>query len=161
LVALITLDGILLTAANSSSERSLQATLVIAAVSIIPLFIGFLFLLQTRFRPQMLEDTFYVEYTRRIGDTAKQGVIATMTKQQISAQELLAAAKGEVSELSKTIASLDHSKPNVLTLRLGEQGYEPDPLQKYLSAFMGFPSFRGMAVIGENEVLHAYLPREA
>lgn len=38
--------------------------LVIAAVANVPIFIGALFLLQTKFRPQMQEDSYYAQYLR-------------------------------------------------------------------------------------------------
>lgn len=63
LVGLVLLDGSFLTAANSiSSPTWASGLLVIAAVMNVPLFLAAIFLLQTKFRPEMQEDEFYSRY---------------------------------------------------------------------------------------------------
>jgi tetratricopeptide (TPR) repeat protein len=62
-VALVVLDGEFLAAAGVVSLSSwLQAVLVIAAVVNVPVFLCCMFLLQTRFRPEMQSDEHYAEY---------------------------------------------------------------------------------------------------
>lgn len=62
-VALIVLDGGFLTAAGVVTEPSwLPSALVIAAILNVPLFLGFMFFLQTRFRPEMQSDEHYSKY---------------------------------------------------------------------------------------------------
>lgn len=66
LIGLIILTGSLLTAAATISTPSwLPAFFAISAVSIIPVFLILIFLLQTKYRPEMQEDTFYSKYLDR------------------------------------------------------------------------------------------------
>ncbi|MBX8621750.1 hypothetical protein K4754_06880 [Pseudomonas glycinae] len=63
LVGLILTDSIFLTATLSLAPQSWErGALVIAAIVNVPLFLSALFLLQTKFRPELQEDTYYHEY---------------------------------------------------------------------------------------------------
>ncbi|WP_339435301.1 hypothetical protein [Pseudomonas orientalis] len=63
LVGLILTDSIFLTATLSLDAQSWErGALVIAAIFNVPLFLGALFLLQTKFRAELQEDSFYHEY---------------------------------------------------------------------------------------------------
>jgi len=63
LVGLILTDSIFLTATLSLDPQSWErGALVIAAILNVPIFLGALFLLQTKFRPELQEDTYYHEY---------------------------------------------------------------------------------------------------
>lgn len=63
LVGLIILEGELLLASGQSYETKwLAAMYGICAMLIIPLFLLLIFLLQTRFRPEMQEDKYYAEW---------------------------------------------------------------------------------------------------
>lgn len=63
LVGLLTVDGIFLLAAAKIDFNSWQSgALVVAAILNVPLFIGALFLLQTKFRPELQEDSYYSTY---------------------------------------------------------------------------------------------------
>lgn len=63
LVGLLAVDGAFLTAATSMDLSSWQSgALTIAAIANVPLFIGALFLLQTKFRPELQEDSYYSTY---------------------------------------------------------------------------------------------------
>ncbi|WP_333850635.1 hypothetical protein [Epilithonimonas sp.] len=60
---LVLLVGLLLTGAKTITEpKWVVPILVISAILIIPIFLYFVFLLQTKYRPQMQEDTFYSKY---------------------------------------------------------------------------------------------------
>ena len=66
LAGLTVVNASFLTAAGIlNTPEWLPALLTIAAVVNVPLFITSLFLLQTRFRPEMQEDTFYSKYLER------------------------------------------------------------------------------------------------
>jgi hypothetical protein len=65
LVGLCVVNGSFLGAAITISITWLQAILVIAAALNVPLFIAAMFLLQTKFRPEMQEDVFYAKYLDR------------------------------------------------------------------------------------------------
>lgn len=60
---LVLLVGLLLAGAKTITEPIwLVPVLVISAILIIPIFLYFVFLLQTKYRPQMQEDTYYSKY---------------------------------------------------------------------------------------------------
>lgn len=63
LVGLIVVNGSFLSSAVAlGSETWESSILVIAAVFNVPMFLGAIFLLQTRFRPELQEDVFYSQY---------------------------------------------------------------------------------------------------
>jgi hypothetical protein len=66
LIGLIAVDGAFLTGAHVISNPPWAAgVLVLAAIANVPIFLLALFLLQTRFRPEMQEDAFYSRYLER------------------------------------------------------------------------------------------------
>lgn len=65
LVGLIVVNASFLLAARQITNPSWAAgVLVVAAIANVPIFIAALFLLQTKFRPQMQEDSYYSQYLR-------------------------------------------------------------------------------------------------
>jgi hypothetical protein len=63
LLGLVATVGIFLTAAIQLEQGSWErSALVIAAIIDVPIFLGALFLLQTKFRAELQEDSFYFEY---------------------------------------------------------------------------------------------------
>jgi len=66
LVGLIVVNASFLLAAQQIAKPDwASSALVIAAISNVPIFIIALFLLQTKFRPQMQEDSYYSQYLER------------------------------------------------------------------------------------------------
>ncbi|MDZ5635010.1 hypothetical protein [Janthinobacterium sp. GMG1] len=66
LVGLIVVNGSFLVAAQQISKPEwASAVLVVAAIANVPIFLFALFLLQTKFRPQMQEDSYYSQYLER------------------------------------------------------------------------------------------------
>lgn len=66
LVSLLALEGALLTAAGTLSTPSwAPGALVVTAIVIIPLFVGALFLLLTKYRKELLDDKYYSEDQQR------------------------------------------------------------------------------------------------
>jgi hypothetical protein len=63
LAGLLTIDSAFLLAASKMDLSSWQSgALTIAAILNVPLFIGALFMLQTKFRPELQEDSYYSTY---------------------------------------------------------------------------------------------------
>lgn len=63
LVGLLSIDSCFLFAAVNMNQTSWQSVaLTVAAIVNVPLFIGAVFLLQTRFRPELQEDSYYSTY---------------------------------------------------------------------------------------------------
>ncbi|WP_318510359.1 hypothetical protein [Photobacterium leiognathi] len=74
LAGLIIVDGsFLLTASKNGLEHWSSSALIIAAILNVPIFLASIFLLQTRFRPEMQEDEYYSKYlaTRYSKETGK------------------------------------------------------------------------------------------
>lgn len=66
LIGLILVNGSFLSAAAIISRPEWAAGfLVVCAAFTVPIFLGALFLLQTKFRPEMQEDTYYAKYLER------------------------------------------------------------------------------------------------
>ena len=66
LAGLVAINGSFLTAAGLIASPSWGAgLLIISAVINVPLFLACLFLLQTKFRPEMQEDSFYSRHLER------------------------------------------------------------------------------------------------
>lgn len=142
-VALIVLDSAFLTAAGVVSAPTwLPAILVIAAISNVPLFLSCMFLLQTRFRPEMQSDDHYSEY---LAQKEKAKSLALQVRVQMNAAGLnfLDLVQGQtmpsaavdsirplVEELSQSVKSLQNEQdsnarvdPDSLRdLALGELG---------------------------------------
>lgn len=63
LAGLVLVDGLFLgTAVSITGADWIKAILVIASILNVPIFLGCLFLLQTKFRPEMQEDSYYSKY---------------------------------------------------------------------------------------------------
>ena len=66
LVSLIALEGALLTAAGALNSPSwAPGALIVTAIVIIPLFVGALFLLLTKYRKELQDDKYYSEDQKR------------------------------------------------------------------------------------------------
>jgi hypothetical protein len=63
LVGLVLIDGCFLgTALYLSGSEWARIVLIMASIINVPLFLGAIFLLQTKFRAELQEDTFYSQY---------------------------------------------------------------------------------------------------
>jgi len=75
LVGLIIINGSFLSTATLLNEKNyvLSAVLVLASVVNVPLFLVSIFLLQTKFRPEMQEDSFYSKYIdKKFGNSKRE-----------------------------------------------------------------------------------------
>jgi hypothetical protein len=98
LTGLLAIDTCFLVAASRFSEQSWQATgLTIAAIFNVPLFLAAVFLLQTRFRPELQEDAYYSNYISQ----------KTNVKIQVHKDEVSIASIAQ--RLERIEANLSHS----------------------------------------------------
>lgn|SRR5690348_4736380 len=92
LIGLFVTNGSFLFAARQIEHPSWgSAMLLIAAVANVPVFIGSLFLLQTKFRPQMQEDSYYSRYLdeeRKFGSVSK-----SLSRREVDAEIAAAVEK--------------------------------------------------------------------
>ncbi|MGL0936190.1 hypothetical protein ABMX80_22020 [Vibrio vulnificus] len=96
LVGLIVVNGSFLSSAVAlGSEAWESSVLVIAAVFNVPMFLGAIFLLQTRFRPELQEDVFYSQYLDK-----KSNQIVTVKKDESQDANAL---KDEVKRLESLL----------------------------------------------------------
>ncbi len=101
LVGLFIIDGLFLTTAKLVDQPNwLAPLLVIAAVVNVPLFLICIFVLQTRFRPEMQEDAFYSTYIQA----------------QLTTQKEVGAAHSqlELAETKDELASLEENYQDTL-----------------------------------------------
>ena len=96
LAGLVLVNGSFLVAATQIAQPTwVPGALVAAGIVNVPLFLLAIFLLQTRFRPEMQEDSFYSRYleSKKTGNTAR----------EISA-ESFALIREDISKLEKVVA---------------------------------------------------------
>ena len=117
LVGLILVNGSFLVAAQQISKPEwASATLVVASVINVPVFIFALFLLQTKFRPQMQEDSYYSQYLQRekqftveirpsASEVAEKEVIQTSER---IVKSLGPAAKGKEEPIAEILRKSQH-----------------------------------------------------
>lgn len=112
LIGLILIVSALLTAAGTINQPSwLPAFFSISAVCIIPLFLALIFLLQTRFRPQMQEDEYYSKYlnsnTLELESNLPQFDVESLTnKIDEKLIELSLITKNEIQSLKDSFAKI-------------------------------------------------------
>jgi hypothetical protein len=117
LIGLIALVGSLLTAAGTIHQPDwMPVFLAISAVSIIPMFLGLIFLLQTRYRPEMQEDLFYSKYLEKDSQTFEDINNENSNNLEIDElkREILSISESTKEELEKirTVIKQDDSKSN-------------------------------------------------
>ncbi len=99
LVGLCVVEASFLTAA-ASMDGGLRTALGVAAIVYVPLFILAIFVLQTRYRPEMLEDPFYADILRRQNPQTGNLFVAELESE-------VSTLRGQVTEFqSKTIGLL-------------------------------------------------------
>ncbi len=142
-VALVLVDGAFLTAAGVvASPTWLPAVLVIAAVLNVPVFLCCMFLLQTRFRPEMLSDLHYAEYLKRneqAQDLASQ-VRDQMDKAGVALADLVLGRRMNavaVEQLRPLVEKLNHSIRSLQHQRKREIEVDPESLRALAHGELG------------------------
>lgn len=108
LVGLIIVNAAFLVTSSGIKEPVwLKATLIFSAIINVPLFLGAIFLLQTKFRPQLQEDSFYSKY---LDSKTNQLVI----KNKQNPIELELAQIKSIAQQSVSV-SLEASEGNILS----------------------------------------------
>lgn len=105
LVGLITVNGSFLSSAVAIGSSPWESSvLIVAAVINVPMFLGAIFLLQTRFRPELQEDVFYSQYLDK-----KSNQIVTVKNDE---HHEVNALKNEVKRLELLLKSSHSRKVN-------------------------------------------------
>jgi hypothetical protein len=117
LVGLVLVNGSFLFAASNVDHPAwASGLLVIAAVFNVPIFIGALFLLQTKFRPQIQEDSYYAEYLkneRDYADASRPSATDLVEREVTQASERIvkslgAQAKGREESIADILRQTQH-----------------------------------------------------
>lgn len=109
LAGLAIVNASFLTAAGLVTTPAwLPALLAIAAVLNVPLFIASLFLLQTKFRPEMQEDTFYSKYLERKYSTTSAPTEPVDLEQQFTqlAEDIIAKVSATVPDKQQAVVGI-------------------------------------------------------
>lgn len=160
LVALIVVDGAFLTAAGLvSSPIWLPAVLVIAAILNVPLFLGCMFLLQTRFRPEMQSDEHYSEYLKQ-KDKAK--ILASQVRERMSEEGLdlvdliqgRAMSTSSADNIRPLVAELSQSIKLLQNKRESDTSVDPESLRALAHGELGVGNWLAAARILDEYAEH-------
>ena len=152
-VALIVVDGAFLTAAGVvSSPTWLPAILVIAAILNVPLFLGCMFLLQTRFRPEMQSDEHYSEYLKQKDNarTLASQVREQMAKEGINLVDLIQGrvmSTSAVDNIRPLVEELSQSIKSLRNKRESDTGVDPESLRDLAHGELGIGNWLAAASI--------------
>ena len=139
LVGLLTVDVSFLTAAAQMGSASWHSgALVIAAILNVPVFIGALFLLQTKFRPELQEDSYYATYL-----SSKSNEPIKITKFEAQFAELEARIETSVQKRLAVPVGDAETSLSTLTYGLNVNLPDKDKIATALSAVgvLGFSEF--------------------
>lgn len=127
LVGLVAVDGAFLTAAvNIAEPQWAPGVLVVSAILNVPLFLAALFLLQTRYRPEMQEDTFYAKYLEhkskslredRPAETVANDGDSNLRALISTTAEMMSETHVELQRVSDQIAALERAPRDDATLK--------------------------------------------
>jgi len=137
LVGLILTDSTLLTAARVIARPGwASAVLVVAAVAAIPLFLISIFLLQTKYRPEMQEDSYYSEYLKN--STTRMQIPAALTVEAVRRQveESERAFLEAVRAVQTRAADLDSSLTEAPNATTPEMAAGESRLQDQIAEFV-------------------------
>lgn len=159
-VALIVLDGAFLTAAGVvSSPTWVPPVLVFASILNVPLFLGCMFLLQTRFRPEMQSDEHYSEYLKQKerANTLASQVREQMDQAGLNLVDLVqghAMSASAVDSIRPLVEELSKSVKSVQKERQSNTGVDPDSLRALAHGEIGVGNWLAAARILDEYAQH-------
>jgi ABC-type multidrug transport system fused ATPase/permease subunit len=111
LVGLVLVNGsFLATAVGVDSGSWISTALVVAAIVNVPLFLLAIFLLQTKFRPEMQEDSYYAQYLDK-----KTGRVVEVTRGSLERRHYTE-LRSEISEILKRMERLNTPAEDLPTI---------------------------------------------
>ncbi|CAB3867663.1 hypothetical protein LMG26686_02793 [Achromobacter mucicolens] len=148
LIGLFTVNAAFLAAASKLPEGRWEASaLVIAAIVNVPLFLLSLFLLQTKFRPELQEDSFYSTY---INQKTNQTVSVSRDEQRFTT--FLSRLERVENAFSSKIAqeAADEAANLLSTLRIGVNKHMPNR-QEFVQKLKAAGA-KAISSFGDNEM---------
>jgi hypothetical protein len=143
LIGLITLVGSLLTAAGTIHQPTwIPVFLAISAVAIIPVFLGLIFLLQTKYRPEMQEDSFYSKYLEKDSQTFEDINKENNNNLEIDdlKREILSISESTKKELEKIRTVINQGDPKSNESKISEIIEKSDDKLDKLKEILKFAS---------------------
>lgn len=148
LVGLLAIDSCFLIAAASMDQGSWESiALVIAAIGNVPLFLVAVFLLQTKFRPELQEDAYYSTYISQ-----KTNVKVQVPKEELGLSQLtLRIDRLENALTSKSMpSSLQNPQPSLSKLKIGVNKHLKN--REAISKALAGAGIAGFSTFGSNEI---------
>jgi len=161
LAGLFSIDSCFLLAANNLPKDSWEAgALVIAAIINVPIFLLAVFLLQTRFRPELQEDSYYSSYLSR-----KTNEPITVNKEDLQFMQIRQKLTEIESRVSGPTQKEMAAESNLVSITIGVNKHLPDRDQigKRLSELgvVGYSLFGGdMPPPSRIVAISKYLPKD-
>lgn len=144
LVGLFSISSSFLLAATKMPLGSWEASvLVIAAILNVPIFLGAVFLLQTKFRPELQEDSYYSTYLSQ-----KTNKPITITKKETSLNDLEKTLQHIDTRLEKLTLVNSNESAKLNNLLIGINGNLDD--YKAIKEELGKLDFNGVSMFGGN-----------
>ena len=135
LVGLILVNGAFLGTAMGIGEPTwLKGTLVIASVINVPVFLGAIFLLQTKFRPQLQEDEYYSQYLDK----------STSEYVSVSKDENILSEISEIKSELITLSELKNSDFNKIQCLVEKEKTHPWPSHYKIALCDYLPDFKAI-----------------
>lgn len=161
LAGLFSIDSCFLVAAANMADSSWEArALVIAAIVNVPLFLVAVFLLQTKFRPELQEDSYYSSYLSR-----KTNEVISISKYDVHWAELHKKMDELASRISTPTQTIGTARSKLEGLRFGINKHFPDQQQlgnKLLErGVIAYSTFGGTTPPSDRTVaISQYLPKD-
>lgn len=162
LVGLFSIDScFLLTAMNMDESSWAAGALIVAAIVNVPIFLIAVFLLQTKFRPELQEDHYFAQYlsykTNKVIKLEKSEAQFVELRQRVAGLEIAASEAGTTAASGKTTLTLGN-------LLVGVNRHLPDSasIQSRLHEIkpMGVSTFGDSAPPHRIVAISQYLPRD-
>jgi hypothetical protein len=129
LVGLLTIDATFLFAATNMDSTSWHAgALTIAAIVNVPIFIGALFVLQTKFRPELQEDSYYATYLN-----SRTNEMVRVPKNEVLLEELVERFERREERTSGNVGVSGHSVLSQLSFAVNLNLTNHDAIDDVLS----------------------------
>lgn len=146
LIGLVLVDGIFLGAAMSLGDAWERSLLVIAAVLNVPGFLLAIFLLQTKFRPELQEDAFYYEYISKKTSSTLEISKVDLLEKTISELQIEIERRSDTDNNAERLLAAPGAGWNIWKVALNAQLPFFDGLKAELNQ-AGIPVF---AIFGKN-----------
>ena len=152
LVGLVAVSGCFLTAAAKiTSPLWAVGALVVASILNVPIFLTYLFALQTNFRPPMQEDAFYAKYLEaNMATSERRDDFRPFDISEELHEDQLKAVETRAKRLHPTIAAMEYSEFFTLHTWYFDKDYLANALSCIMIALSKEPTSKGYSYCAAN-----------